>query len=331
RCTASAALTTNDSPSAAAPSRRRFRLRGQDGARGLRSAASRGSRRKRSLPCVFFTMMPESALCAARPNLRGRSPSLGHCATKPRQTASSCFTYRCTNIVVCKPILGSFTSHQVNLQPLFGPCKERLVLASFQVLSERVLSVQVDSASTGDPVYKQMLFVGNTCLFIIDDLVVAIESKPVLHIAANTKDGNRFVGRGKAAQPVGEGARRVRTVEQLNHSLGRGDGRDPEEWTKPIEEEDENHQDAAGGNAQAGHSKAMDHHQNQQRSANGGKKCGGERVGRGHAGAVGHKPRQQKCDQAHDAAEQRMTQKHPELQAGFAAAVKVIAGKDGDR
>jgi hypothetical protein len=75
--------------------------------------------------------------------------SLGHCATKARQTASSCLTYR----RVGWPI-GSFASHKVNLKSLLGPRKERFVLASFQVLSECVLSVEVDSASASDARYE---------------------------------------------------------------------------------------------------------------------------------------------------------------------------------
>src|SRR5580700_4213771 len=105
-----------------------------------------------------------------------------------------------------------------------------------------------------------MLFVRHACLFIIDDLVVAVESKSVLHVAANPKDGNGFVGRGKPPQPVSERARRGGAIEQSNHALGGSDRWSAEEGPKPIKEEDKNNQDSAGGKAQARNAKTVDHH-----------------------------------------------------------------------
>ena len=47
-----------------------------------------------------------------------------------------------------------------------------------------------------------MLFVGHAVLFIIDDFVIAIESKPVLHIAAHAENGHGLVRGRIVLQPL---------------------------------------------------------------------------------------------------------------------------------
>jgi hypothetical protein len=94
----------------------------------------------------------------------------------------------------------SLAPDKVNFQSLLRPGKERLVLASFQIFPQRVLRMQVDAAPAGDPRYEQVLFIGHAGLFIIDDLVIAIESKSVLDVPAHAKDGNGLVGGSESAQ-----------------------------------------------------------------------------------------------------------------------------------
>ena len=92
-------------------------------------------------------------------------------------------------------------------------------MAAFEILSEIILRVQIDAATPGDPCHQQVLFVGHAGLFVIDDLVIAIEGQPVLDVAADAKNGNRLVSGGKAGQPFRQRARLVGAIEEVHYSF----------------------------------------------------------------------------------------------------------------
>ena len=93
--------------------------------------------------------------------------------------------------------------------------------------------MQIDAAPAGDAGHKEMLLVRHTGVFVIDNLVVAIEGEAVLDVAADLEDCNRFVCWSDKGEAFSEGPRRVRAVKEMNDTLGGGDGRKAEKGPTP--------------------------------------------------------------------------------------------------
>ena len=78
-------------------------------------------------------------------------------------------------------------------------------MAAFEVFLQGRRGMQIDAVAARDSGHQQMLFLGNAALFVIDDLMIAIESKAVFHVAPDAENGNPFAGGSEVEQPVGQG------------------------------------------------------------------------------------------------------------------------------
>src|SRR6185437_2693146 len=99
----------------------------------------------------------------------------------------------------------------------------------FQVLLKGSRSVQIRSATSRHPRDQEMLLVRNPSVFVVYDLTSPTKPHPILHLPPYPERGQRLIRRRKQRQPIWQGSRRVRPVQDVDHSIRRGDGRGAEE------------------------------------------------------------------------------------------------------
>ena len=190
--------------------------------------------------------------------------------------------------------------------------------------------MQVHSSAPGHPRHQQVLLIRHAALLVVDHLAIAIKREPILGLWADEKDGHRFVGGCGAGKPLGQRARRVGVVQQVNHFLGLSDGGNAEERANPIEKQHQNHHHACCYQTQLTYAEAFHYHQDQRRRAAGGQQGHHQRMHRRRFPSVGHKPRQQEREQRHHAAQSRVAHQHPPVQSQLPAAEKIVPGENRD-
>ena len=120
-------------------------------------------------------------------------------------------------------------------------------MPALQVLLQRRRGMQVHAAAPGHARHQQVLLVRHARILVVHHLAVAIKGQAIFHVAPHPEHRNRLIRRRQQLQPIGQRPRRVRPVEQVNHPLCRGNCRNPEKRSRPIQEKHQHHQHPAGG------------------------------------------------------------------------------------
>jgi hypothetical protein len=79
---------------------------------------------------------------------------------------------------------------QVDLQPLFRPTEDFLIIPAFQILFQGRRRVQIDPAPPGHPRHQEVLLVGHAVVLVIYNLAIAVKRETIFYVAADAKDGD---------------------------------------------------------------------------------------------------------------------------------------------
>ena len=187
--------------------------------------------------------------------------------------------------------------------------EERLVDAAGEVMVEGGLVV-----GAGD---EDVFAVGDAVGVVVDGALVAVEGEAVDHVAFDILDGDDFFAGCGCGDLAGERTGGVVEVE-----------------LRAVEAEQEDEQAADGDKrdvANLGDAEAL-HHCNDHGGSEEGSDAGDDEPGaRWDEGFVLHVLRSQREDEDEDGAERGVGVEKPGFEAGAASAVKVVAGKDGER